>query len=98
MRFELMPFMRVARVNGADLCNRVDHVLLGQRGFLTYQAIALVMDIVFAVQISLKGEFGKGVAGAIELFQGELEVLAGTSGKNQFSLYRQVNTHLLNMS
>jgi hypothetical protein len=56
------------------------------------------MDIVFSMQITLKGEFGKGVAGAIELFDGELEILAGASGKDQFSLYRQVNTHLLNMS
>jgi len=27
MRFELMPLIRVARVNGADLGNGVDHVL-----------------------------------------------------------------------
>jgi hypothetical protein len=68
MRFELMPFILVARVNGADFGNRVDYVLRGQRGFLTDQAIALVMDVVFAMQITLKGEFGEGVAGAIELF------------------------------
>src|SRR4029434_10205984 len=63
MWFELVKLIRVACVNGADLCNRVDHVLRGQSGFLTYQAIALVMDVVFAMQILLKGEFGKGVAG-----------------------------------
>jgi hypothetical protein len=38
------------------------------------------MDVVFAMQILLKGEFGNGVAGAIELFHGELEFLAGASG------------------
>jgi hypothetical protein len=60
--------------------------------------IAMVMDVVFAMQITLKGEFGKSVAGAIELFDGELEFLACARGNDQFSLYRQVNIHLLNMS
>src|SRR5215470_17602755 len=98
MRFEVTPLIRVARVNGADLGDRVDQALRGQRGFLTNQAIALVMDVVLTMQIMLKGEFGKGVAGAIELFHGELEFLAGASGKDQISLYRQVNIHPLNMS
>src|SRR5262249_41676941 len=97
MRFELMPLIRLARVNGGDLGDRVDHVLRGKIGLLTYQAIALVMDVVSAMQIPLKGEIGKSVAGAIELFHGELEFLAGVSGQDQFSLYRQVNTHLHNM-
>src|SRR5215467_3755242 len=97
MRFELMPFIRGARVNGADLGDRVDYVLGRKIGFLTNQAIALVMDVVSAMQIPLKGEFRESVAGAIELFHGELEFLAGASGKDQFSLYRQVNVHLLNM-
>ena len=92
-----MPLIRVARVNGGDLGDRVDHVLRGQRGFLTYQAIAVVMDVVSAMQIALKGEFGKSVAGAIELFHGELEFLDGASCQDQFRLYRQVNIHLLNM-
>jgi hypothetical protein len=77
MRFELMPLILVARVNGADLGDRVDHVLCGKIGFLSDQAITLVMDVVFAMQISLKGEFGKGVAGAIELFHGGFEFLPG---------------------
>jgi hypothetical protein len=55
------------------------------------------MDIVFAMQITLKGEFGKGVAGAIELFHRGFEFLAGVSGQDQFGLYRQVNTHPHNM-
>src|SRR5215467_9392451 len=97
MWFELMPLIRVTRVNGADLGDRVDHVLCGKIGLLTDQAIALVMDVVSAMQIPLKGEFRESVAGAIELFHGELEFLAGASGKDQFSLYRQVNVHLLNM-
>src|SRR6516225_7505742 len=97
MRFELMPLIRVARVNGADLCNGVDHVLRGQRGFLTDEAIALMMDVVSAMQILLKGEFGKSVAGAIELFHSGFEFLAVASCQDQFSLYRQVNIHLLNM-
>src|SRR5215468_10277573 len=97
MWFELMPFVRVARVNGSDLGNRVDHVLRGQSGFLTDQAIACVMDVVFAMQISLKGEFGKGVTGAIELFHSGLEFPAVARGQDQFRLYRQVNTHLSNM-
>jgi hypothetical protein len=46
----------------------------------TDQAVALVMDVVFAMQILLKGEFGKGIAGAIELFHSALEFLAGASG------------------
>ena len=87
MWFELMPLIRVARVNGADLCNRVDHVLRGQRGFLTDEAIALMMDVVSVMQITLEGEFGKGVAGAIELFHGELEILASASCQDQFGLY-----------
>src|SRR5262247_2937638 len=66
MWFELMPLIRVTRVNGANLGNRVDHVLRGQRGCLTDEAIALMMDVVFAMQITLEGEFGKNVAGAIE--------------------------------
>src|SRR5262252_9440046 len=97
MRFEVMPLIRVARVNGADLGDRVDHVLRGQRGFLTDEAIALVMDVVLTMQIALKGEFGKSVAGAIELFHSGFEFLAVTSCQDQFSLYRQVNIHLLNM-
>ena len=87
MRFELMPLIRVARVNGADLGNRVDHALRGQRGFLTDEAIALMMDVVFAMQITLKGEFRESVAGAIELFHGELEFLASASCQDQFGLY-----------
>jgi hypothetical protein len=79
MWFELVKLVRVACVNGADLGNRIDHVLRGQSGFLTDQAIALVMDVVFAMQISLKGEFGKCVTGAIELLHGELEFLACAS-------------------
>src|SRR5262249_49756380 len=85
MRFELMPLIRLARVNGGDLGDRVDHLLRGKIGLLTYQAIALVMDVVSAMQIPLKGEIGKSVAGAIELFHGELEFLAGVSGQDQFS-------------
>src|SRR5262245_49608618 len=98
MRFESMPLIRVAGVNGADLGNGVYHVLCGKIGFLTDQAIALVMDVVFAMQITLKGEFGKSVAGAIELFHRGFEFLRGVSGHDQFGLYRQVNIHLLNMS
>src|SRR5262249_49768488 len=55
MRFEVMPLIRFARVNGGDLGDGVDHVLRGKIGLLTYQAIALVMDVVFAMQIALKG-------------------------------------------
>jgi hypothetical protein len=55
------------------------------------------MDVVFAMQILLKGEFGKSVAGAIELFHSGCESLAVASCQDQFSLYRQVNIHLLNM-
>src|SRR5262249_1260618 len=97
MRFELMPLMPVARVNGADLGDRIDHMLRGKIGFLSDQAIALMMDVVLAIQISLKGEFGKGVAGAIELFQSGFEFVRGVRGQDQFRLYRQVNIHLLNM-
>src|SRR5262249_50389407 len=97
MRFELMPLIPVARVNGADLGIRVDHVLCGKIGFLTDQAIALVMDVVFAMQITLKGEFGKSVAGAIELFHSGFEFFPGGNGQDQFRLYRQVNTHRHNM-
>jgi hypothetical protein len=49
------------------------------------------------MQILLKGEFGKGVAGAIELFHGVLEFLPGASGHDQLRLYRQVNSHPRNM-
>src|SRR5215472_6105825 len=97
MWFELMPLIRVARVNGADLCNGVDHVLRGQRGFLTDEAIALMMDVVFTMQITLEGEFGKSVAGAIELFHSGFEFLAVARRQDQLGLYRQVNIHLLNM-
>jgi hypothetical protein len=97
MRFESMPLIRVAGVNGADLGNRVDNVLCGKIGFLTDQVISRVMDVVFAMQISLKCEFGKSVAGAIELFHRRFEFLRGASGQDQFGLYRQVNIHLLNM-
>src|SRR5499426_4200436 len=56
MWFELMPLILVARVNGADLGDRVDHVLRGKTRFCSDQAIALVMDVVSAMQISLKGK------------------------------------------
>jgi len=55
------------------------------------------MDVVSAMQIPLEGEFGKSVAGAIELFHGELEFLAVARGQDQLGLYRQVNIHLVNM-
>src|SRR5262249_11450050 len=55
MRFELMPLIPVARVNGAGLGNRVDHVLCGKIGFSSDQSIALVMDVISAMQITLKG-------------------------------------------
>src|SRR5215468_9426519 len=97
MRFELMPLIRVARVNGADLGNRVDHVLGGKIRFFSDEAIALMMDVILAMQILLKCEFGKSVAGAIELFHSGFEFLAVASCQDQFRLYRQVNIHLLNM-
>src|SRR5215471_16112658 len=97
MRLELMPLIRVARVNGADLGDRVDHVLGGKIRFFSDEAISRVMDVIFAMQILLKGEFGKGVAGAIELFHSGFEFLAVASCQDQFSLYRQVNIHLFNM-
>src|SRR6516164_6890059 len=97
MRFELTPLIRVARVNGADLGNRVDHVLGGKIRFFSDQAISGVMDVIFAMQILLKGEFGKSVAGAIELFHSGFEFLAVASCQDQFSLYRQVNIHLFNI-
>ena len=56
-----------------------------------------MMDVVFAMQIPLEGEFGKSVAGAIELIHGELEFLAVARGQDQLGLYRQVNIHLVNM-
>jgi hypothetical protein len=55
------------------------------------------MDVISAMQIALKGEFGKGVAGAIELFHSGFEFLRSASRQDQFRLYRQVNTHLFNM-
>src|SRR6266498_4507288 len=75
MWFELMPLIRVAGVNGADLGNRVDDVLCGKIRFFSDQTIALVMDVVSAMQVLLKGEFGKDVAGAIELIHGGFEFL-----------------------
>ena len=69
----------------------------GKICFFSDQAIACVMNVVFAMQILLKGEFGKGVACAIELFHVALEFLAGASGQEQFRLYRQVNTPPRNM-
>src|SRR6266498_2228642 len=97
MRFELVKLVPVARVSGAHLGNRVDHVLGWKIRFISDQAIALVMDVVFAMQISLKGEFGKGVAGAVELFHGGLEFMPGARGHDQLRLYRQVNSHPHNM-
>lgn len=97
MCFELMPFIPVASVSSANLGDRVDHVLGRKLGFLSDKAIALVMDVVLTMQIPLKGEFGKSVAGAIELFHGELEFLPGLGADNQFGLYRQVNIHPANM-
>jgi hypothetical protein len=97
MRFELMPLVLVANVNGADLGNRVDHVLGGQRAFRTDETVALMMDVVFAMQITLEGEFGKSVAGAIELFQSGFEFQAVARCQDQFRLNREVNTHPLKM-
>jgi hypothetical protein len=97
MWFELMPLILVASVNGADLGNRVDHVLRRQIRFISDQAIAFVMDVISAMQITLKGEFGKGVAGAIELFHSGFEFLLSARGHNQLGLYRQVNIHPNNM-
>src|SRR5262245_20635176 len=53
MRFELMPLIRIASVNGADLGDRVDYVLGGKIGFSSDQAIALVMDVIPAMQVTL---------------------------------------------
>src|SRR5215475_9007828 len=92
-----MPRIRIARVNGADFGDRVDYVLGGEICFSTDQAIAFVMDVVSAMQITLKGEFGKSVAGAIELFHRGFEFLPGAGCHDQLSLYRQVNNHLANM-
>src|SRR5215813_6191612 len=77
MRVEWVKLLRVARVGGAPLGNRVDPMLSGHCGFLTNQAIARVMEVGFAMQSLLKGEFGKRVAGAIELFPGGLKFLPG---------------------
>jgi hypothetical protein len=41
------------------------------------------MDVVFAMQITLKGEFGKSVGCAIELFHSGFEFLRGASGQDQ---------------
>src|SRR5215475_6834212 len=97
MRFELMPFVMVTRVNGADLGDRVDHMLCGKIGFSSDQAIAFVMDVVSARQITLKGEFGQGIASAIELFHSGFEFLPGAGCYDQLGLYRQVNIHPLSM-
>ena len=53
---------------------------------MTNQAIALVMDVVLTMQIMLKGEFGKSVAGAIELFHHGFEFLRGVGSQDQFRL------------
>src|SRR5512145_1079758 len=66
-------------------------------GFSSDQAIAFVMDVISAMQITLKGEFGKSVAGAIELFHSGFEFLPGAICQDQFGLYRQVNIHRHNM-
>ena len=73
MCLEMVKFVRLARVSAAHLCNRVDHVLGGQIRFFSDQAVALVMDVIFAMEVLLKGEFRKGVAGAVELFHSGLE-------------------------
>jgi len=56
------------------------------------------MDVVSAMQITLEGEFGQGVASAIELFHSGFEFLPGVSGQDQFGLYGQVNIHRFSMS
>src|SRR5262249_26728843 len=55
------------------------------------------MDVVFAMQITLKGEFRKGVTCAIELFHSGFEFLGGAGCQDQFRLYRQVNIHPVNL-
>ena len=43
------------------------------------------MDVVLAMQISLKGEFGKGVAGAIELFHSGLGACLSLAARTNFA-------------
>src|SRR6266545_3007261 len=51
-----------------------------QRGAMTVLIKSHRADVISAMQILLKGEFGKGAAGAIELFHVGLEFLPGVSG------------------
>src|SRR5262249_47643337 len=49
VRFELVKLVPVSRANGAHLGNRINYVLRGMIRFFSDQAIALVMDVVFAM-------------------------------------------------
>src|SRR5262245_7566560 len=95
MRFELVKLVRLARISAAHLCNRVDHVLSVERGFFPDRVIARVVNVIFAMQVLLKGQLGKSVARAVELFHRGFERLSRFGADNQFRLDRQVNAHSL---
>ena len=85
MRFELMPLIRVARVNGADLGNRVDHVLGGKIRFFSDQAISRVMDVISAMQILLKGEFGRVLQARLNSSMANLSYLRALAVRTNFA-------------
>src|SRR5262249_38982133 len=70
MRLESMELVRVANVGRAGLRDHVNDWLSGQRSRSPDEAIAGVMEVVFAMQVLLKGELGKSIAGAVNLFHG----------------------------
>ncbi len=78
-----MEFLGIAKTCRADLRDRIDHVLSGQPCFLADQVIARMMNVIFAMQVSLKGQVGKSIASAVELFGRGLECLSRFGGENQ---------------
>ena len=98
MRLESVKLVRFAGISVGHLGDRIDHVLGGQIRFFADQMITRVMDVVFTMQVLLKGHLGKSVAGAVELFHRRLEFLFHFGCDNQFGLYRKVNAHVSNIS
>ena len=84
MGLESMELVRVANVGRADLCDRVNDVLCGQRSLSPDEAIAGVMEVVFAMQVLLKGQLGKRIAGAVKLFHRGFEFFRRVRGDDQF--------------
>src|SRR5262249_4966225 len=93
MRLKLVKLIRLASVDLANLCNCINHVLSGKNSPASNQMITRVMDVVFSVQVLLKGKLRKSIASTVEFFHRGLQFLGRFCGYDQFGFYREGDRH-----